>query len=106
MNDRTALTDSEILSVRDSSGAETALSLDEWDLCFARAIESALLSKLRAEDAQDGARYRAWRDQMIRNNQPFRQALAAALPKEVGDTRPPTPAEWDAALDAAIKELS
>lgn len=55
-----------------------------------------------AGDALDAARYRTWRDQMIENNQLFRQAIAAALPKEVGDTQPPTAAEWDAAIDAAI----
>ena len=59
-----------------------------------------------AGDALDAARYRAWRDQMIGNNQPFRQAIAAALPKEVGDTRHPTAAEWDAAIDAAIAQQS
>lgn len=55
-----------------------------------------------AGDAQDAARYRGWRDAMIADSAEFRQSIAAALPKEVGDTRPPTASEWDVAIDAAI----
>ncbi|OAE72576.1 hypothetical protein A7J71_11190 [Achromobacter insolitus] len=55
-----------------------------------------------AGDARDAERYRTWRDMMIASNYEFRQAVADALPKDVGDTRPPTAAEWDAAIDAAI----
>lgn len=78
------------------------------DIHFRRdlvSLEEAIASKVSAPaagDALDAARYRTWRDQMIENNQLFRQAIAAALPKEVGDTQPPTAAEWDAAIDAAI----
>lgn len=55
-----------------------------------------------AGDAQDARRYRGWRDAMVAEDTELRQAVAAALPCDVGDTRPPTGAEWDAAIDAAI----
>lgn len=55
-----------------------------------------------AGDARDAVRYRGWRDAMIAENTEFRQAVAAALPSDVGETRPPTAAEWDSAIDAAI----
>ena len=55
-----------------------------------------------AGDARDAQRYRAWRDAMVAEDTEFRQAVAASLPSDVGDTRPPTSAEWDAAINAAI----
>ncbi|WLW64269.1 hypothetical protein RA224_12830 [Achromobacter aegrifaciens] len=55
-----------------------------------------------AGDARDAARYRTWRDAMVAEDTEFRLTVAAALPSEVGDTRPPTSAEWDAGIDAAI----
>ena len=55
-----------------------------------------------AGDALDAARYRTWRDAMVAEDTEFRLTVAAALPSEVGDTRPPTSAEWDAGIDAAI----
>jgi len=53
-------------------------------------------------DARDAKRYRTWRDAMVAEDTEFRLTVAAALPSEVGDTRPPTSAEWDAGIDAAI----
>ncbi|MEN5066710.1 hypothetical protein [Achromobacter aegrifaciens] len=55
-----------------------------------------------AGDALDAERYRTWRDAMVADDTEFRLTVAAALPSEVGDTRPPTSAEWDAGIDAAI----
>ncbi len=55
-----------------------------------------------AGDARDAQRYRTWRDAMVAEDTEFRLTVAAALPSEVGDTRPPTSAEWDAGIDAAI----
>jgi hypothetical protein len=55
-----------------------------------------------AGDARDAKRYRTWRDAMVAEDTEFRLTVAAALPSEVGDTRPPTSAEWDAGIDAAI----
>lgn len=55
-----------------------------------------------ADDAQDAQRYLAWRDAMLAEDTEFKQAVAAALPSDVGDKRPPTSAEWDAAIDAAL----
>lgn len=54
-----------------------------------------------AENARDAERYRAWRDNMLNEDPKFLDAMQDALPAEVGASRPPTAAEWDAALDIA-----
>lgn len=55
-------------------------------------------------DAEDAARYRYWRDHMITNDLQFLRVLSGALPDDVGVSRRPTAAEWDAAMDAAIAQ--
>lgn len=94
-----------------STDARTGNSTDHQAAWFA-SIEQGQANErhnaqLQAEtaapgDAQDAARYRGWRDAMIAENAEFRQAIAAALPSDVGETRPPTAAEWDSAIDAAL----
>jgi len=86
---------------------------ENWNENLRAALEQAITAEAypparperpapAAGDAQDAQRYRAWRDAMTAEDTEFRQAVAAALPSDVGDTRPPTSAEWDAAIDAAI----
>lgn len=85
---------------------------ENWNENLRAALEQAITAEAypparpertapAAGDAQDAQRYRAWRDAMMAEDTEFRQAVAAALPSDVGDTRPPTSAEWDAAIDAA-----
>jgi len=50
---------------------------------------------------QNAARYIAWRDAMLISDQKFLDAMAVALPADVGQSREPTAEEWDAAIDKA-----
>lgn len=52
--------------------------------------------------SRDAARYRGWRDHMLAEDPKFVDAMQDSLPDEVGASRTPTAAEWDAAIDAAI----
>ncbi|QZI85726.1 hypothetical protein CPT_Summit_075 [Stenotrophomonas phage Summit] len=58
---------------------------------------------IRLEEYEDACRYRAWRDSMIAHLLEEQLIIQNALPKEVGESRPPTPEEWDVAIDALRK---
>lgn len=47
-------------------------------------------------------RYLVWRDAMVAGGADAVDTIAEALPVAVGESRRPTPAEWDAAMDALI----
>jgi hypothetical protein len=49
----------------------------------------------------DAARYRVWRNHMLTMDPKFLDAITAALPAAVGESRAPTADEWDAAIDIA-----
>lgn len=61
---------------------------------------NALWPRLNTAE-QNSARYTAWRDAMVAQDQKFIDAMALALPAAVGHSREPTTAEWDAAIDKA-----
>jgi|GEM_PF-6073618 len=50
---------------------------------------------------RNAARYVAWRDAMVAQDQKFIDAMALALPAAVGHSREPTAEEWDTAIDKA-----
>lgn len=47
-------------------------------------------------------RYKVWRDAMVAGGADAVAVIAEALPVAVGESRRPTPDEWDAAMDAII----
>lgn len=63
-----------------------------------------LLTRIESVEP-DAKRYRVWRDSMLSEDTDFVDNMKAALPLEVGTTRPPTAQEWDAAIDAALAKL-
>jgi hypothetical protein len=79
-----------------------AMMAEIADLRAALALARAPLPE-QDDDARDAARYRAWRDHMLANDPKFVDAMQDALPAGVGASREPTAAEWDAAVDAAMR---